>query len=308
MNKTISELINTHFDNLEKFAEIHRTYVRQQLDYLRFYVPIDKQLLYGTPWDNWQARDNPNMEPTDYSNVFKMTDYKTSLYIYQLEWVAPVSVLSWRKVRVKKWWQMQDLVEVCIYWKALALYYAGHLTWLKEFVIKYQWECTRADLCFDFNCDIPWYKIPWDIYIDLRNTALFPNRDNTWYDTVYYWDKHSPLFIRIYNKTEDLRKDKNVHSFIYPKWYLEKCRRVEFELKGRYSSVCQPIDWLTSQSRDFQIKAITQTKRNNYKTAIYSLINCIDIINYSEGEKLIILQNVKELINNKLKVLYGNKL
>lgn len=308
MNKTISELLNSHFDWIENFANFHRTRVRQQLDYLRFYVPVDKLLLYGSPRDSDSVRDNPNLEPTEYNNIFKMTDYKTSLWIYQIEWVAPVSVLCWRKVRVKKSWIVQDLVEVCIYWKALALFYAWHLTRLKEFVSKYQWECTRADLCFDFNCDIPWNNIPWDCYIDLRNTALFPNKDNTWYDTIYYGDKHSPLFIRIYNKTEDLRKDKNIHSFIYPKWYMEKCRRVEYELKWRYANLCTPLDWLCSQNRDFEIKAITQTKRNNYKTAIYSLINCIDIINYSVGEKLIILQSVKELINNKLKVLYSNKM
>ena len=308
MNKTISELMNTHFDNLENFAEIHRTRVRQQLDYLRFYVPVEKQLLYWTPWDCENVRDNPNLEPTWYDRVFKMTDYKQSLWIYQIDGVAPVSVLSWRKVKVKKWWQVQELKEVCIYWKALALYYAWHLSWLKDFVIRYGWECTRADVCFDFNCDIEWEKTPWDYYIDLRNTALFPNKDNSWFDSVYYGDKHSPLFIRIYNKTEDLRKDKNIHSFIYPNWYLEKCWRVEYEFKGRYANVCSPIDWLTSQSRDFKIKAITQQNRNNYKTALYSLINCVDLINYSEWEKLLILSQAKELINNKLKNLYHNKL
>ncbi len=115
------------------------------------------------------------------------------------------------------------------------------------------------------------------------------------------------MYIRIYNKTEDLRKDKNIHSFIYPRWYIEKCRRVEFELKGRYSRLATPIEWLESQNRDFKIQPIEQSKRNNYKTAIYSLVNCIDIINYSEGEKILILQNVKELINGKLKNLYHNK-
>lgn len=308
MNKTISDLINSHFEGLENFSQIHRTRVRQQLDYLRFYVPIDNQLLYGTPRDCENVRDNPNLEPTEYDKVFKMTDYKQSLWIYQIDGVAPVSVLSWRKVKVRKWWELQELMEVCIYWKALALYYAGHLSWLKEFVVKYQWECTRADFCFDFNCDIPWYKIPGDCYIDLRNTALFPNKDNSWFDSVYYGDKHSPLFIRIYNKTEDLRKDKNIHSFIYPKWYIEKCWRVEFEFKGRYASVCNPIDWLISQDRNFQIKPLEQCKRNNYKTAVYSVINCIDLINYSEWEKIVILQNAKELINCKLKNLYHNSI
>ena len=102
MNNTISELMNTHFDGLENFAKIHRTRVRQQLDYLRFYVPIDKMLLYGSPRDNDNVRDNPNLVPTQYDKVYMMTDYKTSLWIYQLDGVAPVSVLRWAKVNIKK--------------------------------------------------------------------------------------------------------------------------------------------------------------------------------------------------------------
>lgn len=308
MNKTISELMNTHFDWLKNFAEIHRTYVRWQLDYLRFYVPIDKIQLYWSPWDWSNVRDNPNLVLTDYQNVYSMTDYKQSLWIYQLENVAPVSVLRWSKVKVKKDWVVQELVEICIYWKALALYYSWHLSWLTDFVIRYQWECTRADYCYDFNCDIPWKDYPWDIYTDLKTSWVYLDKDWQNIDTVYYWKKHSPMFIRIYNKTADLRKDKNIHSFIYPKWYLEKCRRVEYEFKGRYAKVCSPLDWLTSQDRNFEIKPITQTKRNNYKTLVYSAISCIDIINYSNWEKIMILQNVKELINNKLKVLYNNSL
>lgn len=307
MNKTISELMISHFTLLE-WLDFNSLRGRKQIDFLRFYVPIDKQLLYGTPFDWSSVRDNPNMESTPYQNIFKMTDYKTSLWVYCLPNVSPVSVLRWGKVKVKKEWVYQELLEVCIYWKALALYYAWHLSRLRDFVIRYQWECSRVDICYDFNQDIPGDKLPGDIFTDLRNTALFPNKDNSWYDTIYYGDKHSPMFIRIYNKTEDLRKDKNIHSFIYPKRYMEKCRRVEFELKGRYSKLATPLDWLESQNRDFMIRPITQIKRNNFKTAIYSLVNCVDLINYSEWEKIIILQNVKELINCKLKNLYHNKI
>jgi hypothetical protein len=114
------------------------------------------------------------------------------------------------------------------------------------------------------------------------------------------------MFIRIYNKTEDLRKDKNIHSFIYPKWYMEKCWRVEFELKGRYSRLATPIEWLESQNRDFKIQPVPQTKRNNAKSLIYMAVNNVDDINYSDGEKILILQSAKELINCKLKNLYHN--
>lgn len=304
MEKSLSELLVSHF-SLLAWLDIDSLRGRKQLDYLRFYVPIDKQLLYGTPFMEW-VRDNPNYKPTWYKNVYSMTDYKYSLWDYVLPNVAPVSVLRWGKVKVKKDWEIQELMEICIYWKALALYYAGHLSWLKEFVIKYQWECSRVDLCWDFPNELPWNKIPWDIYTDLRNTWLFPNNDNTGFDTIYYWNKRSPLFIRIYNKTADLRKDKNIHSRIYPSWYMKECRRVEFELKGRYAQVATPLDWLDSYSRDFKIQPLEQTKRNNYKTALYSLINCVEIINYDDWEKIQILNNVKELINMKLKNLYHN--
>jgi hypothetical protein len=67
---------------------------------LRFYVPVDKQLLYGTPFQN--VRDNPNYQPTGYQNVYSLTDYKYSQWDYILPNVAPVSVLRWGYVKVKK--------------------------------------------------------------------------------------------------------------------------------------------------------------------------------------------------------------
>ncbi len=305
LNKTISDLIYSHFVWLDNFGINHRTKVRQQLDFLRFYVPLEKRLLYWTPRDWWNVRDNPNLVPTWFDRVFSMTDPKYSLWVYQIDWFAPTSVLRWARVRVKIEWVVQDLVEVCIYWKALCLYYSWHLSWLKDFVIRYGWLCTRADVCFDFNCEIPWSEYPWDFYVDLkRSWVKFNSNWGVW--TIYYWKKTSPCFIRIYDKTDDLRSEKNVHAFMYPKWYVEKCWRVEYEFKWRYAKLATPIEWLESQSRDFKITPIEQTKRNNYKTLLYSAVNCVDIINYSDGEKIIILQNAKELINNKLKNLYHN--
>lgn len=305
MKKSLSDLILSHCYIYNNDDNSMLWYSRFQIDYLRFYVPVEKMLLYGSPFD--KVKDNPNYEPTWYNNVYSITDYKTSLWDYVLPNTAPVSVLRWSYVRVKKDGKIQDLVEVCIYWKALALYYAWHLWWLDDFVIRYGWECSRVDLCWDFKHPIPWDKLPLDIYTDLRNSALFPNADNTWFDTIYYGDKHSPFMIRVYNKTADLRKDKNIHSFIYPKWYMDECWRLEIELKGKYSKIATPIEWLTSKKRDFKIEPLTQCKRNNYKTAIYSLINCVDLINYSDGEKIMILENVKELVNSKIKNLYHKK-
>lgn len=303
-NKTVLELISSHCDVFDSSSLLSAMSlpgaVHFQVDFLRFYVPEQKWLLYWSPWDNW-VKDNPNYEPTDYQNVYKLTDHKTSIYDYVLPGVAPVSVLRWSKVKLKKGWKVQELIEVCIYWKWLKLYYSWHLNWLKDFVIRYWWECTRVDLCWDFKHKLPWEKHQWDLRTDLTLFATYLNKEGTDCDTIYYWRKHSPFMIRIYNKTADLRKDKNIHSFLYPSRYMKECRRYEIELKWQYSNSNSPVDWLDIKSRDLKIQPITQTKRNNYKTAIYSLINCIDCINYDEWEKILILQSVQELVWHKLK-------
>ena len=308
--KSVSELISSHCTIFQEDAQVGITSMPGasgfQLDYLRFYVPEQKWMLYWTPRENG-VRDNPNWETTWFQNVYKMTDYKTSLFSYNLPGVAPVSVLRWEKVKVKKGWQVQELIQICVYGKGLKLFYSWHLSRLQEYIIKYQWECTRVDLCWDFKHKIPGDKFQGDYLTDLKRSSEYLNSDATDYDTIYYWKKHSPFMIRIYNKTEDLRKDKFIHSFLYPSRYKKECWRYEVEIKGLYANSNTPLDWLLIQDRNLQIQKIVQTKRNNYKTAIYSLINCIDCINYDEWEKIIILQNAKDLITQKLKVLYGIK-
>lgn len=306
-NNSIWELISSHclvFDNSSNICTMSLPGASFfQLDYLRFYVPSEKWLIYGTPWDSW-VKDNPNYEPTEYSNVYKLTDYKYSLYSYVLPGVAPVSVLRWEKVKVKKDWEVQELIQVCIYWKWLKLYFSGHISWLQDFVIRYGGITTRVDLCWDFKQKLPGDQYQWDYRTDLKKSALYLDKEGVNVDTIYYGKKHSPFMVRIYNKTADLRKDNNIHSFLYPKWYMKECRRYEIELKGKYASSNSALDWLNIQDRNLQLQKIEQVKRSNYKTALYSLVNCVEVINYDDWEKIMILQNVKELINNKLKVLY----
>lgn len=280
--------------------------VHFQVDYLRFYVPADKWLVYGTPRDDG-VKDNPNYQPTEYNNVYKLTDYKYSLYSYVLNGVAPVSILRWEKVKIKKGWEVQELIQVCIYWKWLKLYYSWHISRLKEFVIKYWWECTRVDLCWDFKEKLPWKEFQGDEWTDLKRFAQFNNDDCTDYDTIYYWKKHSPFMIRIYNKTADLRKEHNIHAFLYPSRYIKECRRYEIELKWNYAWSNSPIDWLDIMSRDLKIQKIQQVKRSTPKTLLYSAINILKDINFDDWEKIIILQSAKRLIDNELKHLYSIK-
>lgn len=307
--KSISELISSHccvFDSSSLLSTMSIPWaVHFQVDYLRFYVPEDKWLLYWTPWDKW-VKDNPNYEPTEYQNVYKLTDYKYSMYVYCLNWVAPVSILRWEKVNIKKWWKVQELIQICIYWKWLKLYYSWHISRLQDFIIRYWWECTRVDLCWDFKQKLPWNEFQGDYRTDLKRFAQYLNRDATDYDTIYYWKKHSPFMIRIYNKTADLRKDKNIHSFLYPKRYMKECRRYEIELKGRYAWSNSPLDRLDCKSRDLQIQKVEQTKRNSFKTWLYGIINAIDLINLDDWEKILLLQDISSLVNNKLKHLIHN--
>ena len=188
-NKTVLELISSHCEVFNSSSLLSAMSlpgaVHFQVDFLRFYVPYEKWSLYGTPRDNW-VKDNPNYEPTDYQNVYKLVDYKTVMYDYVLPGVAPVSVLRWEKVKLKKWWQVQELIQVCIYWKGLKLYYSWHISRLKDFVIRYGWECTRVDLCRDFKNKLPWEKYQWDLRTDLKVFAMYLNKDSSDIDTVYY--------------------------------------------------------------------------------------------------------------------------
>ena len=306
-NNSISELISSHctvFDSSSNICTMSLPGARHfQVDYLRFYVPSEKWMLYGTPWDNSQIRDNPNFEPAGFLNVYKMTDHRTSLFSYNMPGVAPVSVLRWEKVNIKKDWKVQELIQIVIYGKALKLYYSWHLSRLQDYIIRYWWECTRVDLCWDFDHKIPGEKYYGDQRTDLVQSGVYFNNDGSDFGTVYFGKKHSPFMIRVYNKTDDLRKDKNIHSFLYPKRYMKECRRYEIELKWRYASSNSPLDWLSIQERNLQIQKIDQTKRNNAKTLLYCAINNLKDINYDDSEKIMILRSASDLINNTLKIL-----
>lgn len=301
IEKSLSWIIESHISIFEDNGSMVGAGA-SQLDYLRFYVPQESIELYGCPWNNKGVKDNPNWELTDYENVYQLLDYKYCMYQVVLPWVSPISVLRWSKVKVNS----VEKIEICIYWKALRLYYAGYISWLRDFVIKYGWECSRADLCWDFDHRLPWEQFQWDCIIDLKKSLIVPNSENTDYDYIGYWKKDSPFFVRIYNKTEDLmRNDKGIHSWLYPDWYKDLCWRLEIQFKGRYSRCATPLEWLDWQSRDCVIDPITQSARNDYKTALYSVINLVKLVNLSDSDKVEILNNGRELITKILKNILG---
>ena len=90
-------------------------------------------------------------------------------------------------------------------------------------------------------------------------------------------------------------------AWLYPKWYIDECWRLEAQLSGNYSRSMTPIDWLQISKIDkSKIQKIESLDRNVYKTALYSVINTIDWINLSSQEKVDILVNSKKLIEKKV--------
>lgn len=305
MSNSICELIKSHvciFDtNLQKVKlpispseSVHGIF---QLDFLSWYVDKKKLEAYWIPWfvDDYWVKDNPNWIPTEYENVYIMTEYhgENVSIDYQLvvPWKNPVKIMNWRYFKVRCWKSYEYRRRISIYWKALKLYYMGYLPRLEQYVIKYSWECCRADLCRDFPVEIPNWII--DLPITWTN-----------HSTTYFWERNSPLFFRTYDKTQDLRREKNCFAWFYPEWYTEWCRRLEAQITWDYSRSMAPYDWLDIMKVDkSKIQKQEQLKRNSYKTALYSVIDTVDWINLSMQEKLDILLNSKKLLDKKIEKL-----
>ena len=272
-----------------------------QLDFLARYPDKDRLELYGCPvWDYDCYRDNPNWEPTEYENVFAKYEIKWENQMYDLQliipWKSPVAILNRYYFKVREWNKYVYKWRISVYWKALKLYYMWYIPWLMNYIVKYSWQCCRADLCWDFPCYIP------DWLIDMNITW-------TNHDTTYFWEKNSPFMVRTYNKTEDLRHQKNCFAWLYPKWYLDNCWRLECQFKGRYAQSMSPLEWLDICKVDkSKIEKIEKTDRSVYKTSLYGVINLVDWVQLSTQEKIDILSNSKKLLENKIKKLSKDNL
>jgi len=293
IEKTISDLILSHCSIFD--WESMQGASAFQLDFLSFYADPLKVSLYWSPYEYDIVRDNPNWLTTDYDNVYKFIDWNMVMYQYVLPWVAPVSIFSWYQCKINWEWRWR----VSIYGKALKLYYSWHLSWLRDYVIKYAWECCRADLCRDFKEKLnSWI-------IDLDCSSTIPDDASRTYKS--FWKKKSPLFVRIYDKTLDLRRDKNKYAWLYPDWYMDKCWRLEFQFTWNYSRSVSAVDWLDWLERDQVISPIVQSDRNALKTALYWVINLVNRVNFDDAEKILVLENAKDLITKKIKALMKNK-
>lgn len=302
LNNSIFDLVKSHcsiFDtNLQNVktssptGKIHTA--NFQLDFLAWYPDEERINVYWIPWFNyWDwIKDNPNWVPTEFENVYIKTEYHWENVSIDYQLVvpnkSPVAIMNRWYFKVRQGKNYVYRWRVSIYWKALKLYYSWYISWLLEFVIKYNWECSRADLCWDLPFRVP------DWVIDLAITW-------TNHTTTYFWEKSSPIFFRIYDKTQDLKREKNCFAWLYPDWYKESCWRLECQLSWDYSRSMSPLDWLDIMKVDkSKIQKQEKIDRNVYKTALYSVINTVDWLNLSSQEKLDILINSKKLLENKI--------
>lgn len=286
LNKDLSELLKKH---ISIFEESEKNWRRaSQLDYLSFWVD-EKALKTSSPFEI--IRDNPNLEPTEYENVYKFVDEKQVLLQYfPSDWSDPISILQWYKIKtpsVDKW-------KISIYWKWLRLYYCGLLPRLSSYVCKYAWKVYRADICFDRK-----EKFPFGI-VDLPEN-LQKGSDEKW---VYksFGNEKSPLFIRIYDKTLDLRDHKRFASWIYPSWYRDSCRRLECKFTWRYAQSQSALEWLGINDCDWIVEKVKNVKKDYLASAFYNLIMYIDLLPTKQIQ-YDLLQKIKNMVIKKQKKL-----
>ena len=297
MQKTINDVLRSHITIYDDLITDKEKYI-EQVDYLSFYCN-EQARKEKCPFDEYlyAYRDNTNRMHTKHENVYAMIDDKQKLWLLYSEWwKAPITILR----RAKLW----EKRKVDIYWKALKLYYSGKITRLEDYVKLYQGETQRVDLCRDMKnkpseyiCDL-WYNKKLDK--KWKKVIVETNNERT-YRT--YGNKNSRLFVRIYDKTEDLKKDKFIHAWLYPEWYKNECRRVEAKLTLEYARCDTPYNWLKCVKRDKVIETRESQERIMYKTILLYTIGIAEINVPNIKDCIFVLNKARERINNKIKIL-----
>ena len=288
LNNDLFDLVFSHisiaWDLLDKNKFI------EQLDYLTFWVNSEKMSL-NSPFKDSYIRDNPNWETTIYDNVYQLVEEDKIVLQYVRDWYSPVAILQWYRMKIK--WV--DKWKISVYWKWLRLYYCWFLDWLPDYIDLYCDEVIRADLCWDSK-----EKISDCVVSKLSNTITYWDWENWTYKG--FWNKRSPLFIRIYDKTLDLKKDHNSMSWLYPDRYVDSCWRIECKFTWRYANSMSALQWLGLIYRDWKVQKQVENKRNYLKSAFYNLLMYVDFL---PNKKLQyeILDSIKILCNKKLKKL-----
>lgn len=288
LNNDLSELIESHISIYSDLCK--KSLFLDQLDFLSFRVDAKKMAL-NSPFTNDLFRDNPNWENTIYDNVYQLVEEDKIVLQYVREWYSPIAILQWYRIKTKNEWEKR---KISIYWKWLRLYYCGFLDWLPDYIDLYAGDVIRADICWDCKDKIP------EGVVDLTNTVTYWEGANWTYK--WFWNKRSPLFIRIYDKTLDLAKDKNSMAWLYPEWYIQSCWRIECKFTWRYALSMSALQWLGVVDRDWSVQKLKSTKKNYLKSAFYNLLMYVDFIP-DRNLQFEILDSVKCLCNKKLKKL-----
>lgn len=290
LNDDLSELLKSHISIFENFE--NSRWRTEQLDFLAFRVDLDK-MSKNSPFEekSWYLRDNPNWELTKYENVYQLVESDKIVLQYVREWYSPVAILQWYKVKIpNKEWR-----KISVYWKWLRLYYCGLLDRLPDYIDMYCWDVIRADLCRDNE-----KKIPDAVVDDLPCNITIWEWDDRSYK--WFWNKRSPLFIRIYDKTKDLAKDHNSMAWLYPEWYTNSCWRIECKFTQRYAQSMSALEWLWVIERNWKVQKIKNPKRDYLKSTFYNLIMYIDWLP-DKRTQYDLLTWIKNLVNKKLKKL-----
>lgn len=291
LSKDLSELVSNHISVYEDFGKTLTVY--EQLDFLSFRVKKDSWEKVNPYKDNY-LRDNPNWELTDYENVYQLVEEDKIVLQYVCDWHSPIAILQWYKMKVTSNWNSEERRKISVYWKWLRLYYCGMLDWLPDYINTYCDSVVRADICRDMKDRLP------EGCIDLTNTVTYWEGGNWTYKG--FWNKNSPLFIRIYDKTLDLKKDKNSMAWLYPEFYTSQCWRVECKFTWRYAKSLSCLEWLWIIDRTWKVQKNKEPKKNYLKSAFYNLLMYIDFIP-DKHLQYEILDSVKTMCLKKMKKL-----
>lgn len=289
LNNDLFDLVFSHISIAWDFLDKNK--FCEQLDFLTFWVDSEKMSL-NSPFDYNVLRDNPNWENTIYENVYQLVEEDKIVLQYVKEWCSPVAILQWYKMKTVSEWEKR---KISVYWKWLRLYYCWYLDWLPDYINMYCDKVIRADLCWDRQ-----EKIPDSVVMKLSNSVTYWD----WEDRTYkgFWNKRSPLFIRIYDKTLDLAKDHNSMAWLYPERYTKSCWRIECKFTWRYAESMNALQWLWVAERGWFVRKIQKPKRDFLKSAFYNLLMYIDRIP-DRRVQYDLLEWIKTLVNKKLKKL-----
>ena len=160
----------------------------------------------------------------------------------------------------------------------------------------------RVDIAWDtktkyneYICDL-WYTKE----LDKKGKKIIVETDN---DRTYrtYWNKNSRLFVRIYDKTLDLKDDKFLHAWLYPEWYKQECRRLEAKITQEYARSMEALERLDMIPCLKKVEPRKNYDRSTYKTTLLWMITLIDYCIPNYQDQIFILQKAQERITNKIR-------